>query len=618
MNRDFNPLVSIVIPVYNDANYLREAIDSALAQTYKNIEILVVNDGSNDNGKTKKVALSYGNKIRYFEKENGGISTALNLGINNMAGDYFSWLSHDDLYLPGKIKTEINYLINNNLVNKKVILFADSYLIDKNSKIIAKEINDHEMLIEKPEYALLRGAVNGITLLMPKEAFKEHGLFDENLQCTQDYMLWHKMFKTYNPLHIPEILVSTRDHDTQAAKTNPKIITENDDLWIMMIEDLAKFDKERLEGSEYFYYLNMVNYLRTNPIPYKEAEQHCIKMIEKIRADRIKKINLKNILVTVIIPFYNRINETIRAIKSVLLQTHKNYEIILINDKSTEDISFIEEFIKNNKRISLINLKNNLGPAGARNEGLKYSKGDYIAFLDSDDEFLPEKLEIQLTEMLISDSVISHTSFILKMNTKDPLINSDMAGKDVKSELKYIIKNNYFYDHKIVIRMNNEEIVINSGTDSGDVKRKFMYNCPVATPTVMLKRKFIIENNYFYDPKIRKAEDICYYLTILKKYSILGIEKPLSIVNTSINNSSYDFEQNLEGAKNILRFLINDEYYSNYDLEISKVAEYYALVVKRKYMLKQSYCQRLKKSIKNNGFIGTSKKIIKRIYALWK
>ena len=105
-----DPLVSIVIPVYNGANYMREAIDSALAQTYSNIEIIVVNDGSNDDGKTREIALSYGDKIRYFEKDNGGVSTALNLGIQNMRGKYFSWLSHDDVYLPDKVQAEIDAL----------------------------------------------------------------------------------------------------------------------------------------------------------------------------------------------------------------------------------------------------------------------------------------------------------------------------------------------------------------------------------------------------------------------------------------------------------------------------------------------------------------------------
>ena len=105
-----DPLVSIVIPVYNGSNYLREAIDSALAQTYSNIEVIVVNDGSNDDGATWKIAHSYGDKIRYFEKENGGVSTALNFGIANMRGKYFSWLSHDDLYYPNKIQVQIDAL----------------------------------------------------------------------------------------------------------------------------------------------------------------------------------------------------------------------------------------------------------------------------------------------------------------------------------------------------------------------------------------------------------------------------------------------------------------------------------------------------------------------------
>ena len=88
MSDVFNPLVSIIIPVYNGSNYVKEAIDSALAQTYKNIEVIVVNDGSTDN--TEKIVKSYGDKIRYFYKENGGVASALNLAIENSKGEYIS------------------------------------------------------------------------------------------------------------------------------------------------------------------------------------------------------------------------------------------------------------------------------------------------------------------------------------------------------------------------------------------------------------------------------------------------------------------------------------------------------------------------------------------------
>ena len=94
--------VTIMIPVYNGSNYLKEAIESALAQTYKNKEVVVVNDGSTDDGKTAAIAKSFGNKIKYYEKENGGVSTALNLGIKKATGDYICWLSHDDLYYQNK------------------------------------------------------------------------------------------------------------------------------------------------------------------------------------------------------------------------------------------------------------------------------------------------------------------------------------------------------------------------------------------------------------------------------------------------------------------------------------------------------------------------------------
>ena len=86
----FNPLISIIIPVYNGENYIKDSINSALNQTYKNIEIIVVDDGSIDN--TSNIVKTFSNKVIYLYKDNGGVSSALNLGIKKSSGKYISWI----------------------------------------------------------------------------------------------------------------------------------------------------------------------------------------------------------------------------------------------------------------------------------------------------------------------------------------------------------------------------------------------------------------------------------------------------------------------------------------------------------------------------------------------
>lgn len=177
------PLISIVIPVYNGSDYLTEAIDSALAQTYSNVEILVVNDGSTDNGATREIALSYGDRIRYFEKENGGVATALNYGVNEMKGEYFSWLSHDDKYYPEKLSIQQQA---KSKLPQNIILYSDYEFINNKSKHKSFQILDSNYLNSKPLYAILRNAIHGCSLLVPKSAFNDCGLFEDNLKTTQD------------------------------------------------------------------------------------------------------------------------------------------------------------------------------------------------------------------------------------------------------------------------------------------------------------------------------------------------------------------------------------------------------------------------------------------------
>ena len=227
----FAPLVSIVIPVYNGSNYMREAVDSALAQTYKNIEIIIVNDGSTDN--TEEIAKSYGDKIRYFAKENGGVATALNLAIRNAKGEYISWLSHDDVYYPEKIERQIERLsgLSNDRDRDNTILISNYSLIDEKSSLISSQQFHKTHAADKlnyPLYPLLNGIVHGCTLLIPKRCFEEVSYSDEHLKTTQDYDLWFRMFPKYEVIFMPDLFVKSRWHAEQGSKKISNAVQEAD------------------------------------------------------------------------------------------------------------------------------------------------------------------------------------------------------------------------------------------------------------------------------------------------------------------------------------------------------------------------------------------------------
>jgi len=280
----WNPLVSIIIPVYNGSNFMREAIDSALAQTYDNCEILVINDGSNDNGETEKIALSYGSDIRYYAKENGGVSTALNMGIANMKGEYFSWLSHDDMYYPEKIQYQIDFIKKNCL--PQAIIYCGYEVIDEFSDK-EDELDPTLMYpLEKLNMSLfpvVKGLINGCSLLIHKDHFERTGLFDNDLKATQDYDLWFKMFRNAEVRCLPNLLVIQRKHMEQSTHRIKETIDECNDLWINMIKNISEDEMKAFDGSKLRFYREEANYLVTTK--YRKAYEY-VNHLYKTEVDR--------------------------------------------------------------------------------------------------------------------------------------------------------------------------------------------------------------------------------------------------------------------------------------------------------------------------------------------
>ena len=392
--KEFNPLVSIVIPVYNGANYVAEAIESALKQTYKNIEIIVVNDGSTDN--TEKIVKKYGDKIRYFYKENGGVASALNLGIKNMKGEYFSWLSHDDVYYPNKIERQIEELKN---IDKDNILYSGFELInDKSEFLYAWEIaskNEYRKL-NNSFYALLLSGLNGCSLLIPKKAFYEVDFLNEDLKCTQDYDLWFKIFKNgYKIKYMPEVLLQYRIHESQDTKRKLKsVIEEGNKLWIYMISNLSEDDYKDIFYNEY----SLLKLLKNNLIPlhYDGVVKFVDERLNILEIENKKyyELNNKISIIVNLLESYSNINE---IIDSIIAQKYDNIEIIFITNEN------IDYLIKDLKYLEKIKYKV-LNSSSIENI-LDYIEGDFIQFINNGDILIENKFKIQLEEFIKEPSI---------------------------------------------------------------------------------------------------------------------------------------------------------------------------------------------------------------------
>lgn len=242
--------VSIVIPVYNGSDFLREAIDSALDQSYPNIEVLVINDGSRDQGKTEAIARSYGDKIRYLSKENGGVASALNLGIREMSGRYFCWLSHDDLYYPKKTEEQVRLMAG---AGEDCVLYGDFEYIDVDGRSLGIKRTGPVQRCGITYSLIMEGTINGCTVMIPRGCFDQVGLFDLELKTTQDFDMWFRLAQKYPFRHHPGVLVKSRVHPNQGSLTIPGHLVEQNALYLKALDEFSPKDLPAGETMASFY-----------------------------------------------------------------------------------------------------------------------------------------------------------------------------------------------------------------------------------------------------------------------------------------------------------------------------------------------------------------------------
>lgn len=222
-----SPKVSVIIPTYNSAHFIIEAVDSVLAQTFTDFEVLVIDDGSKDN--TKEVLTEkYGNSIQYFYKENSGVSKARNFGIEKAKGKYVAFLDSDDAWIPEKLEKQI-VALEKNPANKAC--YSSFYLCDEN--LNPTGINSSERKADALTDLLLIGNVVATpsTVIAEKELFQQVGGFDDQLSQCADWEMWIRLATKTEFIYIDEPLLKYRIHGANMSKN--AALLEKDTILLM-------------------------------------------------------------------------------------------------------------------------------------------------------------------------------------------------------------------------------------------------------------------------------------------------------------------------------------------------------------------------------------------------
>ena len=206
------PLVSVVMAVYNSENYLHQAIDSVLNQSYKNLELLVINDGSTDS--SRNIILSIDDiRIRYFENEgNKGIVKTRNLGIENSNGKYIAILDSDDIAMPEKLMKQVDFLERNQDFGLCASYFN---IIDKNDVIqgkVKRPKNDHDAIA----HLIVENCICHSSVIFPASILRQHE-YSEEFIYNEDYELIYRISKISKIKIITECLTSYRVHSNNTS-----------------------------------------------------------------------------------------------------------------------------------------------------------------------------------------------------------------------------------------------------------------------------------------------------------------------------------------------------------------------------------------------------------------
>ena len=389
-----NELISIVVPIYNVENYLRQCLDSISEQTYKNFECILVNDGSTDS--SQQIAEEYlvDSRFKLINQSNKGLSGARNTGISHIREEstFISFVDSDDYIYPDFLETLIEHIEDDvDIIEGMIEYFNDEIKVDNVFHNFEKQIlTTKDDKLRKLTLNELRVSVFPKLFrksLLTEDFFPEGWIFEDLAvvpELVSHSRKWIKLPKVIYGYRIRPNSITTKEFSEE--KLDVFKIFEKYDLFFENENDVTKLLVEKLK----YLHLNYhdIEFLPENN-QYKQLyQQEKQKLLSKI-ADYESKA-----LISIIVPIYNVEKYLRQCLDSIQDQTYQNFECLLINDGSSDNSADIcREYVSKDSRFRYFE-KENGGVSSARNLGIERSEGAYITFIDSDDWVDSDYLEL--------------------------------------------------------------------------------------------------------------------------------------------------------------------------------------------------------------------------------
>ncbi len=384
---------TVVIPVYKVEKYIAACLDSVLAQTLKDFEIIAVDDCGGDN--SIKIVEEYAKKdsrIRIiYQETNQGVAAARNIALDNAKGKYLFCLDSDDWIAPNTLQILKETFIKNGTES----IWFDGLRYFENTKKFA----------ETPIYNIRGGYID----LYPEhiasypdmcgmKAYKTESIRKINLhwplgiKFDEDGEFYFKYYSYYPRVYaINDCLYFYRIRSGSVVTTFMSGKGSPEDLY-KVIQHLKEFYKER--GLYDRYKITLLKLMQNRVKMCKEACMN--KQNKALTKAFLESMNFpeeferynsdKTPLVSIVVPFYNVEKYIAQCLDSIIGQTYKNIEIICVDDCGQDNTAqIVEEYAKKDSRIRVIKHEKNRGLGGARNTGLREATGEYMLFIDSDD-----------------------------------------------------------------------------------------------------------------------------------------------------------------------------------------------------------------------------------------